>query len=273
MANIVKYKFKVYLQNGETETIIPNEMKDTKLEDLDRFSIEKGGFLGLCEILGKELSMNPHKIDKITILQLKTGMEFSLISNNQYISAVLSSLQTKKVQRYGNYFIDATIISNNHSSYLEMKDYVFKNLHSNHLKFLNEIYHYQNSFHKLLYQYANAYQQGIYSEEEERNIKELERKITSELSIYQNYRGLSSARKRWEEMVNRQSQNKYNQKNTTHLQVTSSVTTSPYIMYHVTEENLKNVTITFNQEYEEFLEPEEYEKMLGEDSSNSKYRY
>lgn len=273
MVNSVKYKFKVYLQNGETETIIPNEIKDANLEDLDRFSIEQGGFLGLCEVLEKELSIHPHQIDKIKILQLKTGMEFSLISNNQYISSVLSSLQTKKVQGHGNYFIDTTVISNDNISYVEMRDYVFENIQGDYSYFLKEIYNYKNQFSKLLYQYGMAYNQGIYDEEEERNIKELERKIALELSIYKNYRGLSIARKRWEERVNRQIQNKHNQKNVRNLQVTSSVTNNSYTIHPITEEDLKDVIITFNQEYEEFLEPREYIQMLGEDSSNSKYRY
>lgn len=271
MANTIKYKFKVYLQNGETKMLVPKEIQNADLPDLDRFSIEKKGYINLCRVLGEELSISPHQIQKITILQIQTGIEFSLVLYNQYLSSILSSLQTKKILGHGNYWMNTTVISSNHDSYLEMKKYLLENIHTNYSHFLKEIYYYPNQFHNLLYQYGVSYHQGIYGEEEARNMKELEQRIALELSIYKNYRSLCIARKRWEE--NRKYQNQKNQNHIQNVSVTNYANQNSYTMNRIPENDLGSVTILFNQQNEEFLEPEEYEEMLGEDSSNSKYRY
>ncbi len=271
MTNATKYCFKVYLRNGETKKIVPKEMNNMDLQDFDLFSINKGGFFGLCEILSQELSVASYQINKITIDYLKKEREFSLISNNQYILPIVSKLYPQKISSNRNYLIDAILVPKNDPTYLEMKKYLFTNLKTKGAYFLTEVYDYQNQFHDLLSQYQLIYQQGVLSEEDDRNLKELERIISVELSIYQNFRSLSIARKRNEETIKRNIQKKENQQHTKNLKITNYATINHYSIQPVKEETIKDAVITFNQKYEEFLEPEEYEQMLGEDSSNNKY--
>lgn len=271
MMNPPKYCFQVSLQNGDIQKIVPKEMHGNDLQDFDLFSMNHGGFFGLCEILGKELSISPYQITKISIYYPKKNLEFSLVSNNQYLLPVISSLYTKKISSVRNYTFDAVVIPSNHPTYLEMKNYLFTNLETNGSYFLTQVYCYHNHLQNLLYQYESTYKQSTLSEEDDRYLKELEHAIVVELSIYKNYRGLCIARKKYEDHFKQQIRKRNPQELAKNLTVTSYVTEHPYSMQSMNQETLENVTILFNQENEEFLEPEEYQQMLGEDFSNNQY--
>ena len=274
MSNKVKYQFKVYLKNGDMMMIVPSQMKGTDLQDYDLFSIQNHGFFGLTQILGKELSIASTDIDKITILHQRKNIEFSLVTNNPYVSAVIFDLYPKKIPGVGgNYMIDAILVPNDHPSYIEMRDYLFQNLQTDASHFLDEVYTYQNQFHTLLYQYASSLRQSLHTEEEERNIQELKQRIRLELSIYKNYRGLCLARKKYEDRIHSSLFSNMNQKSVQNLKITHYATQNLYSMQSSDEDDLTNRTIIFNQEHEEFLEPEEFAQMQGEISSDSHYHY
>ena len=158
---MAKYSFNVYLTNGSSKKVTPSCLENADLCDMDKFVNEVGGYFELCRFLADELEINSTDIEKIMILRNKKEVEFSLINSNHYLTPVLNSLETKKIQGNGPYQIDAIVVSSNNATYLEMKNYLFQNLRNNYERFLNEVYTYENEFFRILNRYGSLYNQDI----------------------------------------------------------------------------------------------------------------
>lgn len=193
---MAKYCFKLYLNDGSYKMVIPSSLDEnqTELSDLDKFVYNCGGSFKLHELLADELNIEFSQIDTISIFQVKTGKEYSVIINNPYLSQAITSVNKKIVKGYQNYDMETMVVSNNSSSYLEMEKYLFNHIESDYQYFLTEIYKYNNQFTRLLYQYGDAYHQKSYNEEELRNLQEQKDKIKQGLSIYKNFRSLCKSR-------------------------------------------------------------------------------
>lgn len=260
---MAKYCFKVRLKYNETKFIVFPSMDELELNNFDAFVLESKSYSNLCSKLEKEFHIKPNEIIDITIFNQRTGSNYSLIFENKYLDYIVSEVKTKKIQGYGNYFMDAKVVPINQNYCLEMKDYLLNNLKDDYQFFLKNIYNYQNKFQELLYRYGAIYKQGIYNEEDETNLRELEQRISLELSIYKNYRGLCKARKKWEDYGNMYLTSKNNLTGSIkNLKPTINIKQVSYTFDK--KQDLEDRTIIFNQEYDEFLEPEEYEEMVDE---------
>lgn len=257
---MAKYSFKVYLKNGSSKTIIPASLKNTDLSDFDNFTLNLKDRFKLENTLANELNINSSDITNITILRLTKQVEFSVIYNNKYLLPVITDLKIKTIST-DTYQKNVVAIDQNNSSFLEMKSYLLDNIKNNYQQFLTDIYNYNNEFSKLLYQYGSIYHQVV-SEEDERNLKELENKIYQELSVYKNYRGLCKSRLKSETYANYKSKN--NKSNpVSNLTISKNIKTSAPYTFDKDLEVAKQTTI-YNEEYDEFLESYEYEEMLGD---------
>lgn len=257
---MAKYSFKVYLKDGSSKLIIPSSLKNTDLSDFDQFTLNLKDKFKLEDILASKLNINSSEISDITILRLTKQVEFSVIYNNKYLLPVIDDLISKTVNT-NMYPKKVTAVNHNNPSFLEMKTYLLDNIRNNYQGFLSDIYTYNNEFSKLLYQYGSIYHQ-IVSEEDERNLKELETRIYQELSVYKNYRGLCKSRLKSETYHNYQSKsNKSNLVSNLDIKKTSKIIT-PYTFDKDLE--VAKQTIRYNEEYDEFLEPYEYEEMIGD---------
>lgn len=257
---MAKYSFKLYLKNGDAKTVIPSELSSTDLPFLDQFSMKVGNSFDLAKVLANQIGIDFNDVDNISILRMTKKIEFSVIYHNKYLEPVLSDLKTHTVSSKGYQKVVATINSSN-PSYLEMKKYLLANIRNDYDNFVKNIYDYKNEFSKLLYRYNSVYHQSFPSEEDYRNVKELEEQILTELSIYKNYRGLCKARLKSEcQFIYRP---KHSNNTVTNLNIRSNIKNSTPYTFDKDEEVAKQ-TISYNQEYEEFLEPDEYEEMLGD---------
>lgn len=257
---MAKYSFKLYLKNGEVKTVVPSELTDTDLPSLDQFAIKAGSSFGLAKVLADEIGINYDEVTNISILRMTKKLEFSVIYYNKYLEPVLSDLKTKTIT-YNGYQKTVTVVNFSSPSFLEMKEYLLNNVRNNYDNFSKNVYKYENEFSQLLYRYNNTYKQILRSEEDERIIRELEEQILVELSIYKNYRGLCKAR-----LINDKQFTytpKRNNNSITNLNIKEYVKNSTLYTFDKNEEVAKQ-TISYNQEYEEFLEPDEYEEMLGD---------
>lgn len=256
---MAKYCFKVYLSDGSSIKITPSMIDEdhTELSDMDLFVYKCGGEFNLHSLLTKELELGQEHINKIKISQSRSEREFSIISNNPYLTSILTSVKRKKVHGYQNYEMDTMVVTSDNSNYIEMKNYLFENIQGDCNFFLQEVYKYNNEFAKLLYRYGTVYKQGLYSEEDLINIKKLKNKIELGLSIYKNYRGLCKARYEYE--------NKYRyspHKKQTTAKENITYRSPEYIEKEVTQEYLNAINQYVNylgEEKEEFLDDDERE--------------
>lgn len=255
---MAKYSFEVTLKNGDIRLVVPDKIRNGNLADFDKFVEEIGGTTKLEEYISDKLDITYSDIKSVMILGNAKQTHFALVSNNQYLTPVLNNLEVKTINIPGKYPKTTTTISTGNLAYQEMKKYLFDNLKSNYEHFLTQIYPLNNEFSRLLNSYGNAYKPEVYTEEEATNIKLLENKIAQELSIYKNYRGLCRYR-----TLNGFKQFQSPKKNViTNLDIKPSVKTKePYTFDK--EAEIAKQTEFYNQEYEEFLEPDEYEQMLG----------
>ena len=154
------------------------------------------------------------------------------------------------------------VISRDNINYLEMEKYLFENLEGNYDLFLTEIYKYNNDFSKLLYRYGNTYNQGLYNEEDFRNIQDLKNKIKLGLTIYKNYRGICKARYEYETKRN------YTKKST----VSAKDVNTYYKELEYREENFSHDELYQLNQYTNYL-GEEREEFLDIDERNCEYDY
>ncbi len=245
---MARYGFKVYLKDGDTKTVYFSALEKASLQEMDSFVLEQGIF-ALENKLAEELTVLPQEIEKVKILQVRKQTEFSLCIGNPYLNPILMEIKNSHK------------IPTTHPVYQDMKKYLFQNLWSeNYRYFLDEIYSYQNQFHSLLERYCLTYHQYSEGAEDDRYQKELEEDILENLKNYKNYRGLCICRKKQEE--------KAMQTRFSHLKISSQIATTPYHLsssssysFLSTEEKVSH----YNQKHDEYLSPDEYQMMQGED--------
>lgn len=262
---MAKYAFKVYLFNGSNKIITLPDMENTDLFDMDRYVVENGGYFHLISKLANNYGITENQIEKVTILRLKKEIEFSILSHNSYLETALNDLEKKKVLGHGNYLIETTVVSQKSESYKKMKDYLFENLKGDYQMFLNKIYKYHNEFSNLLNSYGSAYHQNTHSEEEMRNIRELELRIETELSIYKNYRGLCLARQKSENYINFNLGKVNKDSKVTNLKIKTNIPDTNINLQPtpISQEQANQTNSYVNdlgEEREEFLDPEEIER-------------
>lgn len=252
---MAKYVFKVYTE-GAVNIVTLDELKQADLLDIDRFTIQHGSYINVTDILAEKLEILSQEIKRISIFNTRKEIEFSIVANNKYLRALLSELSDNQKE----------ITKSAH--YTEMKEYLFKKLESKNYKdFLDNIYTYNNKFKVLLSRYGNAYNQGTYTEEERVNVSNLKLEIEKKLSEYKNYRGLCICRQKSEEV--RIFSNK--QKPSLSIVVRPPVMTSEKIKLKYQEfPTIEEETEMYNQDNEEFLDPEEYAMMQGDSESEVK---
>lgn len=192
---MAKYCFKVTVNDGNNMGILPSSLSDkSELSDFDNYVYQSGGFLYLCNKLASELNIDSVQISDIKISQIRTGLDFSPIYVNPYLTDVLSSVKKKSIIGYDNYPLDTIVVSTDSDMYKEMKDYLFYNLEKNSDKFFEEIYVNNNKFSDLLKKYVTLYKIEFPSTDDARELSNLNDKILKGLSIYRNYRSLCKNR-------------------------------------------------------------------------------
>ncbi len=246
---MARFKFKVYLEN-KIKFIELEEYQKKTLQEMDIICLDKGNYYDLLDDLAYTLQILKSEIKKVYIYDSSKDNDFSIICGNSYIENIMKEISNgKKVTET--------------SSYLEMKNYLFEQLESDNYKtFLTEVYNYGNTFQGILSRYATSFHQGVYSEEESKNLQDLKSEILERLAKYKNYRGLAISRKKKEEnyFYKKKSVPKKNS-----LSVTTKMVTNPnYTLNRTFKTTLEKVE-EYNQETEEYLDPEEYEMMYGED--------
>lgn len=257
---MAKYQFSVILNDNSQHEVTLEELENAKLYDIDNF-IMKIGYSKLSRLLANELSIDFLKIEYIAIVNSKNkNIRFSIINKNEYLEPVFYDIYTREMQRYTKTYRSLeTVISNDNEAFKEMYKYLLNELRSNPQKFLTSIYKYQNNFSNLLHQYGMSYQNNSNTEEEQRNIEELERQIKEELSIYKNYRGLCIARSKAKSSfytLNKSNPITESKKAKPIIKSTPTIIEEPK-MTQDDANDLNQFVNLVGEEKEEFLEPDE----------------
>lgn len=258
---MAKYCFRVYLNDGSSILMKPSmiDNESNSLLDMDKFVYKCGDYFNFLNILSSELEIKFNEIDKVKIFESSKELEFSIVNDNPYLTPVLLTTTKRKVYNYKNYEMNTMVVPINNSSYIDMKNYLFENIQGDCSYFLNEVYKYNNEFARLLNQYGILYNQGLYQEEDLRNINNLKDKIEIGLSIYKNYRGLCKARYDFEKRVTHLTQISKNNKQ---KQEPYNNSIPEYKEKEVTQEDINNFNQFINylgEEKEEFLDSDEIE--------------
>lgn len=252
MGRMKKYVFKVYTKSSVYYAEIKG-LEEADLQEIDKFTVELGGILDLKQLLAKANEIDEQEITKVVILSLRKNREYSIITNNKYLKNTLLEITG-----------DQKITESSH--YQEMKAYLLKKLKSNEATdFLNNIYTYNNTFKDTLSKYVKAKKQMPASEEEDREISNLEREIFQQLARYKNYRGLCICRQKNDD-------NYYKPRINAHSQVLDP--NNKYKLNYNSNYTFKTIeekTDDYNKENDEFLSKEEYSKMMGEDIEDTGY--
>ena len=231
---MARFKFKVYLEN-KIKFIELEEYQKKTLQEMDIICLEKESYYDLLDDLAYTSDISRSEIKKVYIYDSIKDNEFSIICGNSYIENIIREISNGKKVTETN-------------SYLEMKNYLLDQLENDNYKtFLTEVYNYGNTFQGILSRYATSFHQGVYSEEESKNLQDLKSEILERLAKYNYFYIKKSVPK----------------KNS--LSVTTKLVTNPnYTLNRTFKTTLEKVE-EYNQETEEYLDPEEYEMMYGED--------
>ena len=183
---MARFKFKVYLEN-KIKFIELEEYQKKTLQEMDIICLEKESYYDLLDDLAYTSDISRSEIKKVYIYDSIKDNEFSIICGNSYIENIIREISNGKKVTETN-------------SYLEMKNYLLDQLENDNYKtFLTEVYNYGNTFQGILSRYATSFHQGVYSEEESKNLQDLKSEILERLAKYKNYRGLAISRKKKEE--------------------------------------------------------------------------
>lgn len=254
----MKYGINVYLKNGNISFVKLDEFNDMELIDIDKYIEKMGGYSSFKTFIANKSSINIDMIDKIKILYLRKDIEFSIVSNNPYLSKTLASFKEKQVKgNNGNYFYSTYALSFDNKNYQEMKQYLFNMLRTNP-NFVDGIYKYRNSFSDNLRKYATSYHECNDSEEENRNLIELEDSIENSLIKYKNYRSICIARYMSENQFLKKHTNAETKKEEPLQYKTKEPTFHEFNQDDINQ--LNNFINDDQEEKEEFIELEEYTK-------------
>lgn len=255
-----KYAFKLYLKNEKNEIVIPKDIEAFDISDMDIYVESFDGYYHFLDQLVQESEISSIMVKKVTILDLKKNLEFSLVLHNPYLKPVFSHLQKKKMKGKGNYFVEQVVIPFNHPSYQEMKEYLFKNIENNYQKFLSTVYTYHNYFAQLLRFYGITYSQNFSNEEEKNYERKLQLEIEEKLQIYKNYRSLSLTRYRLEHSIQNTIPKRQPDLKVSNISISPKFLDSPIVIQPITQEQANQINSYVNnldEEKEEFLEPDE----------------
>lgn len=257
---MAKYSYEVTLKTGEIKLVVPEKLATGNLADFDRFIEGIGGTIKFEQYISDKLGISCFDIKGIKILGNTKQIHFALMNGDQYLAPVLNDLKVKAISIPGRYSKTTTTVSTENPAYKEMKKYLYDNIRGDYNYFLSQVYTLNNQFSRLLNSYGYSYQQRMCtSEEDDRNIADLETQINQELSVYKNYRGLCRYRTLAETKMDKHI--KKGPINNLTIKPDVKVLT-PYTFDK--DEEVAKQTVSYNQEYDEFLEPDEYEKMLGD---------
>lgn len=257
---MAKYQFNIILTDKNQYETTLEELENAKLSEIDNF-VMRIGYSNLLKLLADKLNISSTKIEYVSIVNNKNkNVRFSIINKNEYLEPVFGDISTKETQRYTKTYRSLeTVISKDNETFKEMYNYLLNQLRTNPEKFLINIYTYKNNFANLLHQYGMSYQNNLNTEEEERNIEELERQIKEELSIYKNYRGLCIARSKAKSSfytLNKSNPITESKKAKPIIKSTPTIIEEPKMTQNDANDFNQFVNL-IGEEKEEFLEPEE----------------
>lgn len=253
------YKLKITLEDGKVAFVIPEGVNRNSLVSFDNYVSKKGSNFFLFADLKKEFALNQN-IKNVKIADTRTEIEYSIINNNKYLTPVLETVKKKNVQLSGEpYTRNTDTVDVNNSTFIEMKEYLFKQLKEN-INFLDEIYTNKNTFSMILNKYIIAINNN-HNEEDNRNVNLLESEIIKALSIYKNYRSMCVARYFYEKNLHVKHQSNSTVKN---VQINTNVKKNDEVD---NQEKRKNYSIDseLSKGYQYYGEDGEKEEFLDED--------
>lgn len=236
-----RFCFKI---NG-TDLFIPNEIKEDKLIEFDRFCMNSSSYNSFKYKIAELMGISSDKIKEIKIYDSRFKKDFSIVSGNKYIISYFSNLENN---------------TNDNKSYQEMKEYLFNMLtQDNARKKYEDGYgkYNKSEFSKLLYQYIQTYPQTQYSSEDSNRLSELETEILRKLKDYKNYRSLAISRDIEEKNIKTRPKLRVEKKA---FEINTKITMQhEEISGHFkSDEDILN---EYNKENDEFLEPGELDQM------------
>ena len=236
-----------------------------ELYQFDMKTMDDGKYRSYLDEMGKEYGLNNTDVKDVKIVcntKQKKSYYYSIVSNNPYIRSVLSCVISADIQGEGNYTVRRNVIKAESETYEKIKHFLLDSVKNNGMSFINEYYPDEGKIRSLLIKYYDISIQQYRNSEDEAELDRLERRISQELSIYGNYRNFVKQ--------------KYKNENYKTTPVIShkniDLEPSKKTLERVEKENyekvekkdsIQNRINDFNREYEEFIEPEEYDQMTG----------
>lgn len=249
---------------------VPESLKDTSKElfFFDNYAITHGDEQSFYEYV-KEVANIKGDIKKITIDYKRNSTNvdhnrYNLVFDNPYINEVLSNkdgyyeyIHKGNVKLLGTPVKEKNVpvVDTNSVVYNNMKNFVLKFLKTDSEKLLN-IYHRKNTYSNIMNQYAILYQDKVnerISSEEYETLQLLETDVCAQLSRYGTFRAMAIGRYDYEKTQER-IQERENIKLTKNLEKEGAF--KPVF-------NDKQID-EYNQEYDEFLDEDEFGSMTGE---------
>lgn len=249
------YFYRIIFNDESKRDVVPNSLAGKKLSSFDSFSMSED-FDKFIEETCLQMGLSKHSVFDIKIVKEDRRfkeIEYNLLKNNPYFYDVAQNVSRKEVWEY-NYKTEREIISTESECYQEMRDYVLNQLKRNSKEFLTNIYKYNNKFKPILEKYANGYLSSDLVEEDYHNLYELETTIRHHLAIYKIYRTMANARYYYE---------KKNGRYQAAPKKEAVEKEYPYPEVEAVHQTLEDKVNEYNDKYEEFIEPHEYDQMAG----------
>ena len=259
------YFYRIYFNDGQTKNFTDKEVVGKNLPDLDKFSLTQTFQVDL-ERGCQDVMLLSSNIARITIVHKKdkgNPTEYSILGKNPYFYDVYDHLSEQEVWGYNhNYKVNKDIISNESEAYRDMRTYLLEQLKRNSRAFFTEIYKYDDKFKEVLVKYANSYSDNVTEEEEYRNIIELEKAVSYYLSFYKNFRKLAVRRYKYEKYGNYPKQT-YRPEAIKFTKEELEARQRILNQFYAEADSISKKLNEFNEKYDEFIEPDEYDQMTG----------
>lgn len=260
----MKYFYRIHFNNGETGDFTGKDLVGKNLSAFDRFSITDE-FKVYIEKGCKLKEMGPGDVKYIGIVCKKDkgdSIEYNLIDANPYFYDIFDNLSEKEVWEYGSYKTTREVISTESNAYQDIRDYLLEELRHNSKEYLESVYKTKGRFKDVLTKYADSYSSNELGEEEYHNTYELETTIRHHLTIYPIFRSVATKRYIYEKFA--PYKNEVVKKKPIELSKEEKAMHDKMIEeYYNKKDALRNKVDEYNEKYDEFIEPNEYQQMNG----------
>ncbi len=260
----IGYYFIIKYNNGRVLKDAATLLNITELYQFDKKTIDGEEYRSYLDEVSKKYGLNNTDVKEVKIgCNTKQGNTYfySIVSNNPYIRNVIGSIFDADIYVTNKYSTKIYVIKQENDTFQEVKEFLLEKVKKEGIDFINEYFPKESSFKNALIKYYDIYKQQYQSREDTDEFYRLQRSITQQLAVYGDFRNFVIKKYRKETYKSKQeNQDKRD------LEVSAKTlerVEKEYYKKIEEKDNTLNNTNAFNREYEEYIEPDEYDQMTG----------